>query len=117
MPNHFKYAPNPRTRRRSMHLRRFQDPIQHEKYYAYLKHRCQARYRKERYDLTWAQWQRLWTDHQWHKRGRGPRSLRLTLRNPQLGWSFKNCEIVEHAAHMSKITLTRISAQTTTTGV
>jgi hypothetical protein len=94
-----------------MHLRRFQDPIQHEKYYAFLKHRAQARFRKELYRLTWAQWQRLWPNTLWSQRGRGPHSLRLIQSDPLKGWSVKNCEIVPHGAHMSKITRARSQAR------
>jgi len=111
MTSQFKYARTPRTTRRSVHLRRFKDPVQHEKFYAFLKHRAQARFRKESYRLTWAQWQRLWPQELWNRRGRGPHSLRLTQRNPQLGWTFKNCEIVPHGDHMSKITRARIEAR------
>ena len=103
----YKYARNTTSKRKCLHLRRFQDPIQHDKYYAFLKHRCQAKYRNEIYALTWAQWQRLWPQELWHRRGRGPRSLRLTLKNSKLGWTFRNCEVIEHDTHMSKITLAR----------
>lgn len=107
----YKYARNTISKRRCLHLRRFQDPVQHEKYYAYLKHRCQARYRGERYQLTWTQWQRLWPQELWHRRGRGPRSLRLTQKNSKLGWSLRNCEVVEHSTHMSKINQARTEAK------
>jgi hypothetical protein len=111
MTDTFKYARTPISTRRSMHLRRFRDPVQHDKYYAYLKHRAQAAYRQELYQLTWAQWQRLWPNTQWNQRGRGPRSLRLVQLNPLKGWSFKNCAVVEHATHMSEITLARSQAR------
>ena len=103
----FRYANNPRTGRRSIHLRRFQDPVLHEKFYAFLKHKAQARFRGEPYRLTWEDWCDLWTDRLWPRRGRGPHSLRLTLRDPAQGWSRVNCEIVPHATHMSRITRER----------
>jgi hypothetical protein len=115
MNNPFKYARTPISNRRSIHLRRFQDPIQHDLYYGFLKHRAQARFRKELYALTWAQWQRIWTPTLWAKRGRGPRSLRLVQLNPLKGWSFKNCAVVEHATHMSEITLARLHTNPTHT--
>ena len=111
MNNPFKYARNTTSKRKCLHLRRFQDPIQHEKYYAFLKHRAQARFRRESYRLTWEDWQTLWTDALWSKRGRKPQSLRLTQRNPQLGWNVKNCAIVPHGAHMSKLNQARNQAR------
>jgi hypothetical protein len=107
MENTFKYARTPRSTRRSMHLRRFKDPIEHDKYYGFLKHRAQAAHRQEPHSLSWRQWQTLWPHTLWNRRGRGPRSLRLAQKNPKLGWSLKNCEVVEHGTHMSKITLAR----------
>ncbi len=115
MTLNFKYARTPRSTRRSIHLRRFQDPTLHDLYYGFLKHRCQARFRKESYQLTWAQWQRIWPVELWSRRGRGPRSLRLVQLNPLKGWSFKNCAVVEHATHMSKITLARLHTNPTHT--
>ena len=103
----FRYAFNPRGVRRSIHLRRFRDPIQHEKYYAFLKHRAQARYRGEPYRLTWAQWQRLWPHRLWQRRGRGAHSVRLTQIDATLGWSVQNCRIRSHHAHMREVNQAR----------
>ncbi len=111
MENRFKYAPTPSGTRRCVHLRKFQDPIQHDKYYGYLKHRAQAAHRQEPHSLSWRQWQTLWPHSLWKKRGRGPRSLRLAQKNSKLGWSLKNCEVVEHSSHMRKINLARTEAK------
>jgi len=111
MENTFKYARNTTSTRRSIHLRRFQDPFKHELWYSFLKHRAQARFRGETYRLTWQNWQQIWTPALWAKRGRKPHSLRLTQKNSKLGWSFKNCEVVEHSSHMKKINLARIEAK------
>jgi hypothetical protein len=110
MENKFKYARTPIGTRRSVHLRRFKDPVIHEKYYAFIKHRCQARFRQERHRLSWSQWQLLWPAELWSRRGRGPRNLRLRQINPKLGWSLKNCAVVEHGTHMSEINLARTEA-------
>jgi hypothetical protein len=111
MENRFKYAPTPSGTRRCVHLRKFQDPFKHELWYSFLKHRAQARFRGETYRLTWQNWQQIWTPALWAKRGRGPRSLRLAQKNPKLGWSLKNCEVVEHSSHMRKINLARTEAK------
>jgi hypothetical protein len=110
MTLNFKYARTPRSTRRSIHLRRFQDPTLHDLYYGFLKHRAQARYRQEPYALTWAQWQRVWPAALWCRRGRAPHSLRLIRVNPKKGWHEKNCAVVQHDTHMSLITLARLHA-------
>lgn len=115
MSDRFRYAPTPRSSRRSIHLRRFRNPIQHDKYYGYLKHRAQARYRGEPYHLTWAQWQRFWTDHQWQRRGRGAHSVRLTQIDATLGWSVQNCRIRSHHAHMREVNQARREIRSTET--
>ena len=111
MSERFRYARTPIGTRRSVHLRRFKDPVQHDKYYAFLKHQSQARYRQEPYALTWAQWQRVWPAELWHRRGRAPHSLRLIRVNPNKSWHEKNCAVVQHDTHMSLITLARLHAK------
>lgn len=107
MENKFKYARTPLGTRRSTHLRRFQDPVQHDKYYAYIKHKAQASHRQESHRLSWSQWQLLWPAALWSRRGRKPKSLRLVRKDLNKGWSLKNCEVTEHGAHMSKTNLAR----------
>jgi hypothetical protein len=100
----YKYARTPISTRRTRHLRQHQDPVMHDKYYAYLKHRCQAKYRGERYQLTWQDWCKIWTPALWAKRGRKPRSVRLTQIDQTLGWSIKNCKIRQCSTHMREQT-------------
>ena len=113
MSKRFRYAYQPRSTRRSVHLRHHQDPTEHEKYYAFLKHRAQARYRGEPYDLTWAQWQRLWPQKLWNRRGRAPHSVRLTQIDPTQGWCEQNCVVRQHSAHMREINRRRRDTRTT----
>lgn len=70
-----------------------------EKYYAYLKHRAQARFRKEDYSLTWDTWQSLWTDAVWAKRGRKSDDLILGRVDWDLGWLDNNVEIMTRKRH------------------
>lgn len=78
------------------------DPLRREKYYAWLKHRAQARHRKEDYDLTWPEWEDLWTDDAFLARGRNPENLCLT-RIDQLGaWSRDNVEVVTRLEHLRR---------------
>lgn len=70
------------------------DPIQHDKYYAWLKHRSQARYRNEEYYLTWDDWESLWTNELWLKRGKQPDSVCLARIDFTDAWRLDNVEII-----------------------
>lgn len=69
------------------------DPLTREKYYAFLKHRAQARFRKEPYDLDWDDWQAFWDDDNFLKRGRGKDDYCLTRTNLREAWSVSNCYV------------------------
>lgn len=79
------------------------DPIRHDKYYGYLKHNAQARFRKEEYSLTWEQWEELWTDERWAERGRGVDNLCMQQINVGDGWHIDNVEIVTRRQHFDDI--------------
>ena len=71
------------------------EPYQHELFYAWHKHRSQARYRKEPYELTFEDWQKFWIKQEdFFARGRQPEDLCITRKDPDLAWSADNCEIV-----------------------
>jgi len=72
---------------------KYTDQEKRNRYYAYLKHRVQARYRKEHYELTPDQWFELWTPELFAQRGRGADNLTLYRVDPSEGWSFSNCAI------------------------
>jgi len=69
-------------------------PIVHDKYYAWLKHRAQARYRGEDYYLSFEDWCELWTPSKWSQRGRKADSLVLQRQRIDGEWSLDNCEVV-----------------------
>lgn len=69
------------------------DPLTREKYYAWLKHRAQAKYRKEPYHLTWDDWQTLWSDEDFKRRGRKPKDLCLVKTDLDLGWCISNVQV------------------------
>lgn len=69
------------------------DPIEHDKYYAYLKHRAQALYRKEQYDLSWEDWRQLWPLDQWLKRGRHKDQLTMYRLDKDQPWHPQNVVI------------------------
>lgn len=70
------------------------DPVRRNKYYAWIKHRNQARFRGEDYDLTFEDWCTLWTDERWEQRGKKSENLCLCRTDRTASWSLANCEIV-----------------------
>ena len=86
-PNRWKSGPNPFIR---------------EIYYAYLKHRSQARYRGEEHLLTFQDWQEFWTEDRWQIRGRGHDDLVLTRTDPEAGWHKSNCELITRREHFAR---------------
>jgi len=81
------------------------DRICHDKYYAWLKHRSQATYRKEDYELTWDQWESLWPHELFLRRGKGPDSVCLVQLDRSVGWNIDNVEIIVRKTHYSGIKL------------
>jgi hypothetical protein len=76
------------------------DRLTHDKYYSWLKHRSQAKYRKEDYSLTWEQWSGIWQDDLWHNRGRGIDNLCLQQIDRELGWHIDNVEVISRREHL-----------------
>lgn len=93
-----KYSPKPsqsKNRRATNPAKWIMGPdeLTREKYYAWLKHRCQARYRKEEYHLEWADWQNLWSDELFLNRGRGANNVSLSRIDLNEPWTVDNCTI------------------------
>lgn len=74
------------------------DPRLHDQYVAWLRARCQARYRHEPWDLTFEDWCQIWGD-QWERRGRTRDTLCLSRKDYDLGWSQDNCDLVTRREH------------------
>lgn len=70
------------------------DPVRHDKYYAFTKHRSQAAYRGEEYYLTWEDWESLWTAELWVQRGKSNSSLCLARKDFTDAWRLDNVEII-----------------------
>lgn len=77
------------------------DPIRRDKYYAWLKHKAQARFRNEDYELTWSEWESIWSEAAWNNRGRTSSSTCLQRIDRDLGWCVDNCELVSRHQHLS----------------
>jgi len=78
------------------------DPLRREKYYAYLKHKAQCNFRGEDYELTWQDWETMWSDQQFLQRGKTVDSLCLTRIDYDLPWAEYNCQIVTRKDHLKR---------------
>lgn len=77
------------------------DPLRHEQYVAYIRHRAQANFRKEQYALTFEDWCWFWDqDNNWARRGRRNTAVVLTREDKQGAWSRSNCMIQTRLAHL-----------------
>lgn len=75
------------------------DPDRRDKYYAYLKHKAQANFRGEMYLLTWEDWEYLWCEPNWSKRGRRITDLCLTRLDFEGAWSTDNVIVCTRRKH------------------
>ena len=89
-------GPRPSARGPRPHVWRSGPDLQaHDQYCAWLKHKAQAAYRGEPYELTYQQWADLWNkNNSWIYRGRGGDCLCLTMGDPTIGWHVDNVEII-----------------------
>ena len=76
--------------------------IKHDKYYAWMKHRAQAKFRKEEHTITLDEWMDLWTDEAFLQRGRSKDSLCLQQKDVGKGWHLNNVEIVSRLTHLKR---------------
>lgn len=77
------------------------DPIEHDKYYAWQKHRAQARYRKEDYNLSWEDFRTLWPNDMFVQRGRRPDDYCMIRLDSSEPWEPGNVEVVTRLYHLS----------------
>lgn len=76
------------------------DLLTREKYYAFLKHRAQCKFRNEPYALTWEDWLSLWPDSKFLNRGKGRDNFllqRVVITDP---WTISNVEVVTRSTHL-----------------
>lgn len=74
--------------------RRFPDDYENQLFKVWHKHRQQARFRNEDYDLTPEDFIALWPKKLWAKRGRSRNSLCLVRVDLALPWSKQNCAVI-----------------------
>lgn len=78
------------------------NPIIHDQYYAWLRHRAQAKFRGETHDLTFEQWLDLWPEELWLQRGRDADSLCLSRVDFWGDWEISNVEVMSRREHLRK---------------
>ena len=77
-----------------MKQRRFADDFQHELFNSWHKHRQQALFREEGYNLKPEEWMEFWTPEMWARRGRSRDSVCLVRIDETKSWSKKNCVLM-----------------------
>lgn len=106
----FKYAPKESHSKQGRPRKIFPqnwitgpDFLTHEMYYAWQKHRSQARYRKEDYDLSWEDWLEIWKNPiDFENRGRKPEDLTLTRIDDDGAWELSNVQIMTRLEQLRK---------------
>jgi hypothetical protein len=97
----------PRTGTRP-HVWKVQGEIPHQQYCAWLQARAQANYRRECFQLTFEQFQRLWQKH-WHQKGRGSDDYCLTREDPKGPWDIDNAICIPRVEHLRRQRLFKLS--------
>lgn len=75
------------------------DIVEHDKYYAWQKHRSQARHRKEAYDLTWQDFRTVWPNALFVQRGRRPDNYCMIRLDNTKPWDISNVQVVTRHFH------------------
>ena len=76
------------------------DKYHNDKHRTYSKAKAQADYRNEEWSLTAAEWDIIWPDHLWDRRGRDPESLCMSRKDYEKGWSLDNVRLLTRRAHL-----------------
>lgn len=92
------------VRRRPQRRRSGKDPFLVSLRLGWCRSTCQARFRGESWQLTWAQWQQFWPPAAWAQRGRYAGNLCLTRRDPDKPWDSDNTVRMERvdAVHVAR---------------
>ena len=75
------------------------DPIEHDKYYAWQKHKAQAKFRGEEYQLEWEDFQSIWPNDLFVQRGRRRGCYTMIRLDNTQPWSKDNVEVVTSEYH------------------
>jgi len=113
----FKYAPKEGKSKSGKPRRMFPenwvsgpDLLTHDMYYAWSKHKAQARFRNEAYALTWEDWLDIWANPtDFLNRGRQPEDLTLTRIDDDGAWTRDNVEIMTRLEQLRKAMARKMS--------
>lgn len=83
------------------HLWKVQGERPHQQYCAWLQMRAQANYRGETFDLTFEQYQAVWSQH-WDLKGRGVANYCLTRIDQEAGWHMANVICIPRIEHLQR---------------
>jgi hypothetical protein len=76
--------------------------LTHDKYYAWLKHKAQAKFRGEDYQLSWDDWQSIWSDDDFLLRGRSKESLCLQKIDLEDTWNKNNVIVAPRYEYLKR---------------
>lgn len=76
-------------------------------HYAYHKHKAQTRFRNEANNITLEEWNGLWTEELWHKRGRSSDSICLIRTDDELPWDINNVHFGTRKESLRKTAISR----------
>jgi len=96
-----KYLPANQGLRRwdPKHVKFGNNNYQRERYYAFLKHRSQARFKGLDYTLTWEDWDQIWCKDSWANRGRAMTNYVLGRIDWAKGFHANNVRIMDRKEH------------------
>lgn len=81
------------------HTWRVQGEIPHKQNLAHQRHRAQARFRGEDYELSFEEFQYLWQDH-WQERGRARNQYCLHRIDPEMPWQIGNVVCIQRIEYL-----------------
>ena len=77
------------------------DPKIQDMYYAWMKRKAQAKFRKEEWELQWEDFYELWKDC-WHLKGRLADDVCMTRDDIEKPWSKENTIIISRREHLKR---------------
>jgi len=90
------------------------DPLRHRQYRAWHLLRVRCRFRNELWELTFPEFESLWTPETWAQRGLQADQLVVSRRDPGLPWRLDNLHVItcssnqaDHHAHKRRLDLPR----------
>jgi len=102
----YKYLPKPKSkvcRPKGGNYRVGKDSYTRDRYYAWLKHKSFRQSRNQEYNLTWEDWDAVWTHELWSQRGRGLDNVQMYRIDPLVPWQNDNIEILSRKVRGCKV--------------